>query len=87
MEKLASRKLIAFVVAFVVFLVNGLMGSPLPEETVDQLLTALIGYLAAQGLVDATGAVGGKDASGVALSLIESLKKKEPEDEGSAVDA
>lgn len=81
MEKLASRKLIAFVVAFVLFLVNGLLGSPLPEETADQLLTALIGYLAAQGLVDATGAIGGKDASAIALSLVESMKNKPSEDE------
>ena len=74
MEKLASRKLAAFVVAFVVFMVNGLLGAPLPEETVDQLLTALLGYLASQGLVDVAGAVSGKDGANIALGIVESLK-------------
>ena len=60
---------------------NGLLGSPLPEETVDQLLTALIGYLAAQGLVDATGAIGGKDVSAIALSVIDSITAKPEEKE------
>ena len=85
MEKLKSRKLIAFVLAFAIFMANGLMGSPLPDETIDQLLTALIGYLAAQGLVDATGAIGGKDASAVALSLVESLKSGKKTEEADQV--
>ena len=74
MQKLASRKLIAFVVAFVIFMANGLIGSPLPEETIDQLLTALLGYLASQGLVDVAGAVSGKEGASVALGVIEALK-------------
>ena len=87
MHKLASRKLIAFAVAFAVFLVNGLLGSPLPEETVEQLLTALLGYLASQGLVDVAGAVSGKDGAAIALGLIESLKGSTDDEAAGSDDA
>lgn len=82
MSKFASRKLLAFGIAFAVFLINGLLGTPLPEETAEQLLMALIGYLAAQGVVDATGAISGKEAWTYAAGIIESLQapsEEEPE--------
>lgn len=53
MIKIKSRKLAVFSVSLVVFMGNYLLGSPLPEDQVHQVLILVVGWLVAQGVADA----------------------------------
>lgn len=48
-----SRKMVVFTVSLVMFLGNYLLGSPLPEDQVQQFLVLIVGWLVAQGVADA----------------------------------
>lgn len=48
-----SRKLLVFSVSLVFFMGNYLLGSPLPEDQVHQVLVLIVGWLVAQGVADA----------------------------------
>lgn len=72
-----SRKLTVFGVSLVAFMANYLMGSPLPEDQVYQVLALIVGWLVAQGVADA-GAQGQVNAalraSNQGKEIIESVK-------------
>lgn len=53
MITIKSRKLAVFTISLVVFMGNYLMGSPLPEGQVHQVLILVVGWLIAQGVADA----------------------------------
>tara|TARA_Y100000992_G_C20954462_1_gene345154 strand:- start:35 stop:307 length:273 start_codon:yes stop_codon:yes gene_type:complete len=48
-----SRKMLVFSVSLVLFMGNYLLGSPLPEDQVYQVLVLVVGWLVAQGVADA----------------------------------
>ena len=50
--EIKSRKLIVFFVALAIFLGNVILGSPIPEETLEQLLALVVSWLVAQGIAD-----------------------------------
>lgn len=45
--------MVVFTVSLVMFLGNYLLGSPLPEDQVQQFLVLIVGWLVAQGVADA----------------------------------
>lgn len=53
MIKIKSRKLAVFTIALVTFMGNYLMGSPIPEEQIHQVMVLVVGWLVAQGVADA----------------------------------
>lgn len=73
-----SRKLAVFSISLAVFMGNYLMGSPLPEEQVHQVLILVVGWLVAQGVADA-GAQGQVNAAlrsaGEGKQVIETIKE------------
>ena len=48
-----SRKLTVFAISLIFFMGNYLLGSPLPEEQIQQVLVLIVGWLVAQGVADA----------------------------------
>lgn len=73
-----SRKMLVFTVSTAAFMGNYLLGSPLPEEQVYQVLILIVGWLIAQGVADA-GAQGQVNAalraSTQGKALIEDIKQ------------
>lgn len=53
MINIKSRKLAVFSISLVVFMGNYLLGSPIPEEQIHQVLVLIVGWLIAQGVADA----------------------------------
>jgi hypothetical protein len=49
---LKSRKLIIFLVTLIIFVGNAALGSPIPEESLEQVLALVISWLVAQGIAD-----------------------------------
>ena len=53
MIKIKSRKLAVFSIALVVFMGNYLLGSPIPEDQIQQVMVLVVGWLVSQGIADA----------------------------------
>ena len=64
---LKSRKLIVFVVSLAAFVTNSLLGSPIAEESLQEILALIIGWLVAQGIAD-HGSQGAANAARLASS-------------------
>ena len=83
--KIKSRKLVVFFVALAVFLGNGLLGNPVPDQTLEQILALVISWLVAQGIADhgsqgvANAAVRAADAAEKVIDEIKDVVKKPEE--------
>lgn len=53
MISIKSRKLAVFSASLVLFMGNYLLGSPIPEDQIHQVLVLIVGWLIAQGVADA----------------------------------
>ena len=49
---LKSRKLIVFLVTLIIFAANAALGSPIPEESLEQVLALVVSWMVAQGIAD-----------------------------------
>lgn len=79
-----SRKLAVFSISLIFFMGNYLLGSPLPEDQIQQVLVLIVGWLVAQGVADA-GSQGQINhalrASNQGKEVIETIKSLQKPDE------
>ena len=80
-DKLKSRKLLAFVFTVLLHILNGYLGNPIDDETMQEVTKLALGYIVGQGLADLgkEGQVLASLGTQIGHASVEAMKKHKEE--------